>query len=206
MEMSLSLQVQNKKERVNLKLKTAITVFAAIVLLVGVSAVLAMVNGSNHGEDPLTGEEAEQLAREFLLNSATFKFDGLSDTAELSIVRLPADPDELESTFTYTFQTAHYGHGDRSDLVILPVVTDHVLEITVAKGRVISAICCGTWDEINSVTLGGRIEDSSELTARELDPEEAGIQEGFVIDISDSRILVVSEIKREEALQLTAEK
>jgi len=52
---------------------------------------------------------------------------------------------------------------------------------------------------------GSRVEGSTEITARELDPGESGIQEGYVIDISDSRILVVSEITREEALQLTAE-
>ncbi len=52
---------------------------------------------------------------------------------------------------------------------------------------------------------GDGLAGNNEITDRELDPEESGIQEGYVIEISDSRILVVSEITGEEALQLTAE-
>ncbi len=140
------MQGHNKKERISIKLKTSIAVLAVLVLVVGGSAALAIKNGNNSNGDPYNSADAEQIAWEFLQNSATYKFDGLNDTAELSIVKLPADPDELESTFIYTFQTGHYGHGDRAGTVGLPVVTDHVIEITVSEGRVISATCCGTWD------------------------------------------------------------
>ncbi|WP_018922933.1 DUF3221 domain-containing protein [Salsuginibacillus kocurii] len=37
-------------------------------------------------------------------------------------------------------------------------------------------------------------------TSNELDPSKENVQEGHVIDISDSRILVVSDITKEEAI------
>ncbi|OEF95679.1 YobA family protein [Desulfuribacillus alkaliarsenatis] len=46
---------------------------------------------------------------------------------------------------------------------------------------------------------------TSELTDKELDPSEQGVQEGHIVDISETRILVVSDITREQAFQITQE-
>lgn len=42
-------------------------------------------------------------------------------------------------------------------------------------------------------------------TSNELDPSKENVQEGHVIDISDSRILVVSDITKEEAIDSSQE-
>ncbi len=131
-----------------MKLKTVIVVIAAITIILGISIVIAASNGNAVRDGHYTWEECDQIAREYLLNSATFQFDGQEETIELSIVMAPSDSDESKYTLTYTFQTGHSGHGDRSDMVILPVITDHRIDITVENGQVTSAICCGVWDEI----------------------------------------------------------
>ena len=63
---------------------------------------------------------------------------------------------------------------------------------------------CGTGEE-NGLVNGGTGETVTEITDQELDPAETGIQEGFVIEIDESRILVVSDISKEEAFTITAE-
>jgi len=63
---------------------------------------------------------------------------------------------------------------------------------------------CGIGEE-NGPVNGDSGEAVTELTDQELDPAESGIQEGYVIEIDESRILVVSDISKEETFILTAE-
>ncbi len=136
-----------------MKLRTIIAVITAITILLGLSIVIATSDGSAVSDGHYTWEEYDQIAREYLINSATFQFDGQEETIELSIVMAPSDSDESKLTLTYTFQTGHSGHGDRSDMVILPVITDHRIDITVENGQVTNAICCGIWDEMAGAYL-----------------------------------------------------
>jgi len=62
---------------------------------------------------------------------------------------------------------------------------------------------CGAGDDNEAVDSGSG-EINSEITEQELDPAESGIQEGYVIEIDESRILVVSDISKEDAFALTA--
>ncbi len=59
--------------------------------------------------------------------------------------------------------------------------------------------------EVNSLDEGDSDKRSTEITDQELDPAESGIQEGYVIEIDESRILVVSDISKAEAFALNAE-
>ncbi len=60
-------------------------------------------------------------------------------------------------------------------------------------------------EEENGPENSGSGELITEITDQELDPAESGIQEGYVIEIDESRILVVTDISKEEAFALTAE-
>ncbi len=131
-----------------MKLRTVLAVIAAVTILLGLSIVIATSKESAGRDGHYTWEEYDQIARQFLLNSATFQFDGQEETIELSIVKAPSDSDESKLTLTYTFQTGHSGHGDRSGMIIMPVITDHRIDITVENGQITSAICCGVWDEM----------------------------------------------------------
>ena len=131
-----------------MKFRTVLAVFVALTVLLGLSIVVATSKESAGGNSQYTWEDYDQIAREYLLNSATFQFDGQEDSIELSIVMTPSDSDESIFTLTYTFQTGHAGHGDRSGEIILPVITDHRIDITVDNGQVTGAVCCGVWDEM----------------------------------------------------------
>lgn len=47
--------------------------------------------------------------------------------------------------------------------------------------------------------------NSSEITTEDLDPTLQGVQEGYIMEKTDTRILVVSDISREQAVKLTEE-
>ncbi len=81
----------------------------------------------------------------------------------------------------------------------LPLVALIVVVVLIA---VLSG--CDTGEENGPVNgdSGGAVK---EITDQELDPAETGIQEGYVIEIDESRILVVSDISKEKAFTLTAE-
>ncbi len=63
---------------------------------------------------------------------------------------------------------------------------------------------CGVEEE-NGPENSGSGELITEITDQELDPAESGVQEGYVIEIDESRILVVTDISKEEAFALTSE-
>lgn len=100
--------------------------------------------------DLIVDEEAIMgLAREFVLSSPTFAFDGMEDTLKIgAVIVLESYPEQyaLEARFT----SSHGGFGDRTDQIVTQVLTPHVMEIIVYEGVVISAVTDGQWDELNN--------------------------------------------------------
>jgi len=100
--------------------------------------------------DLIPNEEAiTELAREFVLTSPTFAFDGMEDTLEMgTVIVLESFPEQyvLEARFT----SSHGGFGDRTDQMVTQVLTPHVMEIIVSEGAVISAVTDGEWDDLNN--------------------------------------------------------
>ncbi|MCD8511361.1 MAG: YobA family protein [Bacillus sp. (in: Bacteria)] len=45
--------------------------------------------------------------------------------------------------------------------------------------------------------------NNSEITTEDLDADSHGVQEGYIMEKTDSRILVVSDISKEQAVELT---
>lgn len=91
-----------------------------------------------------TQEESQEIALEFLKNSATYKFDGIAETLTLAdtlILRCP-----YCWTFIYKFDSRHGGYGDRTGQMVTQVLTPHGAAITVVQGKVTSAIMDGRWD------------------------------------------------------------
>ena len=103
--------------------------------------LLAGLPGCAGGDGKSTSEESRKVAENFLKSSSTFKFDGLPDTIQLVAAN-------TQGMFTFAYQTGHPGHGDRSGLVLIQVVTNHRAEITVEQGKVTSAVCDGVWDMV----------------------------------------------------------
>jgi hypothetical protein len=91
-----------------------------------------------------TQEESQQIALEFLENSATYKFDGVAETLTLAdtlILRCPSC-----WTFIYKFDSRHGGYGDRTGQMVTQVITPHEAAITVIRGEVTDANLDGKWD------------------------------------------------------------
>jgi hypothetical protein len=106
----------------------------------------------------LTEEGSRELAEEFVRNSPTFRFDGnqvtleLTNTAAFTKKEIAAGSpvgDEIRGwEFTFYFESAHAGFGDRTGQMLAQVITPHEAAITVEQGEVINAVMDGKWDMI----------------------------------------------------------
>ncbi len=100
----------------------------------------------------MTEEESEKIAREFVENSATFMFDGIEDTLELTetmVLRCP-----YCWVFVYEFDCRHAGYGDRTEEMLAQVITHHKAMISVIQNEVTSAIMDEQWDMIRQEMPG----------------------------------------------------
>jgi predicted secreted protein len=89
-------------------------------------------------------EESQEIARQYLLNSPTFKFDGMEDSLELVATNTMKCPYCWE--FVFEFQCRHAGYGDRTGQMLAEVITPHTARIIVDQGEVVSAIMDEKWD------------------------------------------------------------
>ena len=118
-----------------------------LAMMVVSGAILAMVFVSyEFSEKPVSEEESLKIAHEFLLNSPTFKFDGMRETVEL--VKSSYSEDHSGWEFVFTFSCRHAGYGDRSGQALLQVITPHTMYIRVEDGKVVYAVIDGSWDVI----------------------------------------------------------
>jgi len=125
--------------------RTAIIVVGLIVIL---STLLAFIGCKTSPPDE---QESQRIARDFLINSATFKFDGIKDSLELTATDTLKSPYSWE--FIYQFECSHSGYGDRSGQNLLQVIMPHTARIRVMQGQVAEAIVDNKWDEIEQVFL-----------------------------------------------------
>ena len=141
-----------------------------VVILVSKGEVISAVTDDVFNE--ITGEmmetwdnplsEAEELAIYWLKNAPTFRFDGIKGTMRIvDSVILESYPEQY--VITITFECGHPGYGDRSDMILAQVITEHTAVIVVSSGEVQSAVIDGEWDELNQ---------REKITSELLPPEE----------------------------------
>jgi len=92
----------------------------------------------------VTEEESRQIATDYLLNSPTFKFDSIEGSITLMTSHALENKDTWE--FSYKFECAHPGYGDRSGQILTQRITPHTARIVVRKGGVVSAVIDEKWD------------------------------------------------------------
>jgi len=92
----------------------------------------------------VTEEESRQTATDYLMNSPTFKFDGIEGSITLMTFHALENKDTWE--FIYKFECAHPGYGDRSGQILAQIITPHTARIVVRKGGVVSAVIDEKWD------------------------------------------------------------
>lgn len=96
--------------------------------------------------------EPARVARDFVISSPTFVFDGMEETLQVrlnSVVEISPP----EYVIHARFDSRHGGYGDRTGQIVTQAITTHLMEIIVSEGKVISAIIDSQWDEINQKLL-----------------------------------------------------
>jgi len=92
------------------------------------------------------------IAQEFIKSSPTFLFDGIPDTLSLELVFIRESFPE-QYVIEGDFDSLHGGYGDRTDVMVIQVITPHKINLVVISEQVTSAIIDGKWDELNQIEL-----------------------------------------------------
>jgi hypothetical protein len=98
---------------------------------------------------------AQKIAEDFILNSSTFKFDGIDSSIDLS----HDDPGFTSAyrswSFTFKFETRHPGHGDRTGQFLAEVITPHYATVLVdlETQKITMAACDESWDMLRERDL-----------------------------------------------------
>ena len=92
----------------------------------------------------ITEEVSRQIAEDFVMNSPTYRFDGLPESFAYSESEILKSP--YSRQFMYTFESRDAGYGNRADMMLAQVITPHTALITVVQGKVDDAVLDGKWD------------------------------------------------------------
>jgi hypothetical protein len=98
---------------------------------------------------PTATETPQQIAEDFVKAEATYVFDGMPETLELT----GSNTGTLPWTFTFGFDSRHAGYGDRTGGMLAQVITRHTAVITVENGKVTLAVMDGVYDMFNQKFL-----------------------------------------------------
>jgi hypothetical protein len=97
---------------------------------------------------PLEPDDASMgiaIAETFVMNSSTYRFDGIEGSLRLEAIRrLEACPGCVE--YTLYFESRHPGYGDRAGLGIAPVLTPHRARVVLRGQEVVSGVLDQAWD------------------------------------------------------------
>lgn len=102
-------------------------------------------------KDP--GENARLVARKFILESPTYRFDGYGlGEGEALFPDAVGLEGCVQTVFNYTSRAA--GYGDRSGKILGQALTAHASHVTVCHGAVASGNLDGRWDMIRQEPSG----------------------------------------------------
>lgn len=86
------------------------------------------------------------IATYFVKNEATYKFDGIPETFKLTGTN---SSDTYLWEFFFEYQSRNSGYGDRKNVIVAPVITNHSAKIVMEKGTIKSAVLDDEWDMKN---------------------------------------------------------
>ena len=110
-------------------------------------------------------EESRAIAEKFVLNSPTFKFDGVEDSLQLLATHKGQNPTCWQ--FKFEFQCRHAGYGDRADHTVTKISASRIARIAVKDWKVVSAIIDNQWDMIEQRLIGKGAIESAEACKNE---------------------------------------
>ncbi len=128
---------------------------AMILILVTLLLAMSVIAGCTKSIPSSNTFEAIQVSdqqdvEDWIMNSPTFKFDGISGSVRTANIVSSVEGNQTISVgeweFTIEYQTTHLGHGDRTDQEYAQVITSHTAVIKVKNGIITSVVCCNIWD------------------------------------------------------------
>ena len=95
---------------------------------------------------PMSQEESQRIAEEFVRNSPTFVYDGMEGTLILTDTLTARCP--YCWVFIFEFDSRQAGYGDRTGQALAEVITHHRAVIGVEQLEIMSAVMDDKWDMI----------------------------------------------------------
>ncbi|MFC1953913.1 hypothetical protein ACFLWR_07315 [Chloroflexota bacterium] len=92
----------------------------------------------------MTEEASKEVAKDFVINSPTFVFDGIEGSFQLTETLTLRCPYCWQ--FIFEFDSAQAGYGDRTGQMLAQVITHHIAVITVDNLEVTRAVMDEQWD------------------------------------------------------------
>jgi len=131
-----------------MKTRTLI-IIGIVVILVASSSFIALTLQKPSAIEP-EPEYVLDIAQEFIKSSPTFLFDGIPDTLSLELIAIRESFPE-QYVIEGDFDSLHGGYGDRTDVMVIQVITPHKINLVVISEQVTSAIMDEKWDELNQL-------------------------------------------------------
>jgi len=106
-------------------------------------------------------EESRSVARGFVKESSTYRFDGQPSTFTFL-----GSEEKGNKTWehTFSFSSSHAGYGDREGRILAQVITEHTAVVLVEDRKVISGVLDGKWDMKKGAMLGEKRNVTLELS------------------------------------------
>ncbi|MGM0629288.1 MAG: GerMN domain-containing protein, partial [Patescibacteria group bacterium] len=133
-----------------------------IILLIGVIVVILGLMITNDGDNgaEYSVDEAREIAKNWMENeSPTYTFDG----SDLEIEE-ERGLNESAFEFTFNFQSASAGFGDREEEMTAQVITPHTTVVTVEEGEVVSAVTDDVYSELEDEMIEDGDSESREIS------------------------------------------
>ncbi len=93
-------------------------------------------------------KRAIEMAKNFIVQAPTFKFDGILDTLNVTDSKI-LESFPVQYVITLTFNSRHAGYGNREGQILAQVITPHIAVVKVVNDNVVSAIMDNKWDELH---------------------------------------------------------
>jgi len=125
-------------------------VFALVLCIIIPSVTIYALTQNNPVPDDQGNNytDLEQIALSFLKNGPTFSFDGITESINI-VEKYTMESYPEQHVIIISFNTTHFGWGDREGTFIAPIITPHVIKITIVENIVVEAIIDDQWDELN---------------------------------------------------------
>ncbi|MCV0410429.1 hypothetical protein [Nitrosopumilus sp.] len=135
--------------------------FKGIIIVAGIILVaisIVVLTSYDFQDSPIQFDELSSdnskkmiaIAKQFIVSSPTFSYDGISDTLEIEIIS--SNVDDSKFFLKGKFKTLHAGFGNRENLDLSEDITLHTIDVMIVDGKIISAVIDNQWDELNQIT------------------------------------------------------